>query len=407
MAWPWRKVIALADMNAYFASVEQKDNPKLKGRPVVVTNGESGRTIVASSYEAKRYGIHTGMHLSQAKYICPELKHCPSRPDRYSYLTKKIMNALSRQVTPDIEVFSIDEAFLDLTSVIHRYNSPQDCAVHIRDVIYAAVGLSASIGMSGNKSMSKFAAKQMRPNGITIIDPNDARIRLKNVPVEDLCGIGEGMKRFLAKYGVRYCGQIHLMPIGVIRQRFGYLGQKIWWMCQGIDHDIVRVKAQCEKTMGHSKVIPFHLQLQSDLLSIALHLTSRLSSRMRQGGFFTSRIQYFVKTKHAVTVIEVNFSPAIREVKPIYSHFAALILRAKGINKMGLTAVELCSERQQSLDFDTEQERSVNRDDVLAQIRSRFGYSSVQEARLLLTSPTRVISPAWGSSGTLTGEAEL
>lgn len=406
MTWPWQKVIALADMNAYFASIEQKDNPELRGRPVVVTNGDFGHTIVASSYEAKRFGIHTGMSLIQARIICPDVIRRPSRPDRYSQLTKIIMSALSQKITPDIEVFSIDEAFLDMTGVVHRYRTPYECAMHIQDVIYAAVGLTSSIGLSGNKTMGKFAAKQMRPNGITVIEPSQAASRIKDVPVEELCGIGEGMKRFLAKYGVRYCGQIHLMPIGVIGQRFGYMGQKIWWMCQGIDHDVVRVRNSCEKTMGHSKVIPAHIKSQSELLSIALHLTNRLSYRMRNGGYFAKRIHYYVKTRFVSTCIESKFSPAIRDTRSMYRDFEIMISRARSIRKIGLTVTELSNERQQCLDFDNTPKSRVDYSGVMDRIRRRFGRHAVQEARLLLTSPVKVISPSWGSSRTLTGETE-
>ena len=394
--WPWKNSIALADMNAYFASVEQKDDPKIRNKPVVVTNGLVGHTIVASSYEAKRYGIHTGMSLLIAKQMCSDLIHRPSRPDRYSEVTSRIMENLSFHVTPDIEVFSIDEAFLDINGVAHRYKDANNCAKHIQQVVWDSVALPVSVGLSSNKTMSKFAAKQKKPRGVTVIPPSSTADAIRHVPVDQLCGIGDGVKKFLAKYGVLYCGQIKRIPVGILRQRFGYLGQKIWLMCQGIDYSAVVSQPKEEKTMGHSKVIPLHLDDPATILSIALHLTHRLTERMRFKGMYSKKFVFTVKTLFASTAIDIQFQYATQDTDRLFPHFRDLILNARKIRKIGILATNLQGCRQLSLFDEGESCISGKHHTVMDDINKRFGRHSLKEARLLLTDPVRVISPQWG-----------
>ena len=154
----WFRAIILVDMNAFFASIEQLDNAALRGRPVVVTNGEQGTCIITSSYEARRYGIKTGMRLPEAKRLCPHLVRAPSRPGRYAKVSSRIMEAL-RDVTPDQEIFSVDECFLDISHCRTLYATPVDAAHKAKQCVLKASGLLCSVGLGGDKTMAKFAAQ--------------------------------------------------------------------------------------------------------------------------------------------------------------------------------------------------------------------------------------------------------
>ncbi|MDH3986122.1 MAG: DNA polymerase IV, partial [Gammaproteobacteria bacterium] len=123
----WSRAIALVDMNAFFASIEQRDCPEWRGRPVAVTNGNQGTCIITCSYEARAYGIQTGMRLKQARQLCPELIQCPSQPERYAATSVAIMEVL-QDITPDIEIFSVDEAFLDITRCQRLLGTPLQIA---------------------------------------------------------------------------------------------------------------------------------------------------------------------------------------------------------------------------------------------------------------------------------------
>ncbi|MBN4080676.1 DNA polymerase IV, partial [Beggiatoa alba] len=136
----WPRVIILVDMNAFFASVEQYDRPEWRSRPVAVTNGEIGTCIITSSYEARAYGIKTGMRLKAARKLCPDLIQCPARPERYAEVSSNIMSAL-QGITPDIEVFSVDEAFLDVTQCQQLLGSPEEMALLTKRTVFEASGI--------------------------------------------------------------------------------------------------------------------------------------------------------------------------------------------------------------------------------------------------------------------------
>lgn len=145
---PWPRAIILVDMNAFFASVEQHDSPELKGRPVAITNGQEGTCIITCSYEARAYGVCTGMRLKQALSLCPHLVAVPSHPQRYVEVSTSIMKALE-DITPDIEIFSVDEAFLDVTHCQQMFGSPEHIGQMTRQKVMQASGLLCSIGVSG------------------------------------------------------------------------------------------------------------------------------------------------------------------------------------------------------------------------------------------------------------------
>jgi DNA polymerase-4 len=156
----WPQAICLMDLLACFPSIEQLDNPSLRGKPIAVTNGHAGSTIISSSYEAREYGVKTGMKMKEGLLLCPDLIHCPSRPERYAEVSAKIMAALFDEICPIQEIFSIDETFLDITSMLRYFGSVQVIADKIRTTVYeASGGLRCSIGISSGKLTAKYAAK--------------------------------------------------------------------------------------------------------------------------------------------------------------------------------------------------------------------------------------------------------
>mgnify|MGYP005854124975 CR=1 FL=1 len=166
-------MIALVDMDCFFAQIEQLDNPNWREKPVAVTNGRMGSTIITSSYQARAFGVHTGMRLKQARQLCPGLIQAPSRPYRYAAVSSRIMESLVN-ITPDIEVFSIDEAFLDMSRCQQLYHGALDVGERIRRQVFRVSGLTCSVGISGDKTTAKFAAKKNKPDGLRVIHPDQA-----------------------------------------------------------------------------------------------------------------------------------------------------------------------------------------------------------------------------------------
>ncbi|HEU5226347.1 MAG TPA: DNA polymerase IV, partial [Ktedonobacteraceae bacterium] len=277
----WPRAIALVDMNAFFASIEQLDYPELQGRPIGVTNGMTGTCVITSSYEARKYGIKTGMRVKEAKKLCPEFVQRPARPERYSEVSTRIMTAL-QAITPTIEVFSVDEAFLDLTACQAVFGSPVDMARRAKETVLRASGLLCSVGVSGDKTTAKFAAKLQKPNGFMAIEPWNSRARLRDVPLTDLCGIKKGIGGFLAQRGIVRCGDMQRLPISVLAQRFGNPGRRIWYMAQGEDPDPVRTTVPPPKSVGHSKIMPPGTTDKTVIQTYLLHMSEKVGTRLRK-----------------------------------------------------------------------------------------------------------------------------
>lgn len=251
----WPRIIAHVDMDAFFASIEQRDFPELRGQPVGVTNGELGTCIITRSYEARRYRVKTGMRLQEARKLCPHLIQQPSRPQVYAQASMLIMEALEN-ITPDIEIFSVDEAFLEFSACRRLYHSPEQIGELIQTLILELTQVTCSVGISGDKTTAKFASKKNKPNGVTIIPPWKAEQSLASAPVTDICGIAKGIGRFLAQYGVYYCGDMKRIPMHILAKRFGNIGRRLWLMCQGKDPATLLTTTTHPKSIGHGKVMP-------------------------------------------------------------------------------------------------------------------------------------------------------
>lgn len=280
----WSRAIILVDMNAFFASVEQKDYPELRGQPLAITNGGQGTCIITSSYEARIYGIKTGMRLYEAKKLCPHLLQIPARPERYAAVSKAIMEALAT-ITPDMEIFSIDEAFLDVTRCQLLHGSPEKIGRLAKQRVFEASQLLCSVGVSGDKTTAKYAAKLQKPNGFNVIPPWEAKERLHYAPVSDLSGIGRGTSAFLAKHGVHICGDMEKLPISILAKRFGNIGRRIWYMCQGADPEPVHAIVADPKSMGHGKVMPPNTTDKKTIETYLMHMCEKLAARLRRHGF--------------------------------------------------------------------------------------------------------------------------
>lgn len=289
-AQPWRRMIALVDMDAFFASVEQLDNPRLRAQPVGVVNGEQGAALIAVSYEARARGIRGGQRFAEARLRCPELRRVVARPERYAELSERIMTAL-QDVSPELEVFSIDEAFLDLTSCQHYYrHQPERIVTLIQDTVrLASGGLTCSVGLAGDKTTAKWAAKQNKPQGHLIVSPDEAEARLAGVALTELCGIGPGVAQFFADYGVNVCGDMKKIPISVPAKRFGNLGRRLWLMAQGRDPAAVDTRTRAPQSLSHAKVMPPGLRNPAILQSYYLHLAEKMAVRLRRDGLRVRR----------------------------------------------------------------------------------------------------------------------
>jgi len=398
----WPRVIILVDMNAFFASVEQHDRPEWRGLPVAITNGAVGTCIITSSYEARAYGIKTGMRLKAARKLCPELIQCPARPERYAEISSNIMSAL-QNITPDIEVFSVDEAFLDVTRCQQLLGDPIAIAQRTKQVVYEASGVLCSVGVSGDKTTAKYAAKLNKPDGLTIIAPNQAEQALANVAVTELCGIAKGIGNFLAQRGVYVCGDMKRLPISVLAQRFGNPGRRIWYMCQGKDPDNIIRNVAPPKSIGHGKVVPPNTTDIKTLLIYLLHMSEKVAARLRKHNMQAK--QFFIGLLGSTEWIGGKFKTALptNDGQTIFNLCKNVIechWQQQGIRQVQVTALKPLPNNYQYEMFEQIQTQQDKCNKVMDCINNQYGEFTLAPARLLQrSSMPNVIAPAWKPFG--------
>ena len=246
-----RKIIHI-DMDAFFASVEQLDNPELRGKPIAIGHDSPRSVVSTASYEARPFGVHSAQPIMTAKRLCPQLIIVPPRFGRYKEISTQVHEIFSRY-THLIEPISIDEAFLDVTSSNQDMPLAMDIAKAIRQEIHDELHLTASAGVSYNKLLAKIASDFRKPNGQTVVHPRRALSFLDRLPVENLWGIGPKTKERMHDMNVYTCGQLREVPLSLLRLEFGKMGKVYYDFSRGIDDrpvvtNWVRKSVSCEET---------------------------------------------------------------------------------------------------------------------------------------------------------------
>ena len=399
----WPRAIALVDMNAFFASIEQQDFPELQGRPVGVTNGLTGTCIITCSYEARSFGIKTGTHIKAARHLCPDFVQRPARPERYSEVSSAIMQALQDEVTPDIEIFSVDEAFLDLTHSQEVFGDPVELARKAKRVVQRVSGLLCSVGVSGDKTTAKYAAKLQKPNGFTAIPPWEARERLRDVPLTDLCGIKGGIGGFLAARGIVTCGDMERLPISVLAKRFGNPGRRIWLMAQGLDTDPIKTTVPPPKSMGHGKIMPPATKDRVVVATYLLHMAEKLGARLRKHHmeaqtFFVGLLSDYGYISHKYRTAKPTDDS--REIYRLCEDYMARCWWGWGAHQVQVTALDPRPADTQGDLFMQKDPRITRLNEAKDRINERYGEFTLAPAMLLKRSDMpNVISPAWKPHG--------
>ena len=398
----WPRAIALVDMNAFFASIEQHDDPTLYGRPVGVTNGLTGTCIITCSYEARRHGIHTGMRVREARRLCPAFIQRPARPERYAQVSTRIM-AVLHDITPDVEVFSVDEAFLDVTRCQRLWGPPAVIAGLIKKKVFEVSGVPCSIGISGDKTTAKYAAKLKKPDGLVLIPPWQARDRLRDVPVTELCGINKGIGGFLAKRGIFTCGDVARLPISALGQRFGNPGRRIWYMCRGADPERIQNNINAPKSIGHGKVVPPGTTDKDLLYMYLIHMAEKVAARLRQHAMQAQK--YFIGLRGLDNWIGTKFrtSCPTNDSRPVI-RLCRVVLRdywqGEGVFQVHVVALDPRPVKGQIDIFTEDDTVSYRLNKAMDLINARFGEFKVAPALLLNRSDMpNVIAPAWKPYG--------
>lgn len=282
-----KKTIMHIDMNAFFASVEQQTNPALRGKPIAVIGSNERTVVTTASYEARAYGVRTGMTKYEAKRLCPHIILVAGDTSRYTDTCRRLVE-IYRQYTPVVEVYSIDEAFLDVTGSLPLFGNAEIIAQKIKMDIRKRLGqLTCSIGIAHNKLLAKLGSDMKKPDGLVIIRQEDVPALLERLPVKELCGIGSQIERRLSAMGIKTCGKLGRASIRPLRDQFGVIGERLKLMAQGRDDSpVIPLEQEPDaKSVGHSMTLDRDVNDMETLERHILHLSEMVGRRLRRGGY--------------------------------------------------------------------------------------------------------------------------
>lgn len=394
------------DMNAFFASVEQRANPSLRGRAMAVIGSEHRGVVLSPSYEARAFGVRTGMTYGEAMKACPKLRLVPADPSKYSHACEELIG-IWKEFSPLVELFSIDEAFLDVSGCEDLLGDPVQIAIRIKERLWSEKGLTCSVGIAPNKLLAKLGSDMQKPDGLVLISPEDVGDVLEDLPVRELCGIGPGIEHTLAGMGIKTCGQLGRTPRSKLTSRFGVVGDRLRNMGRGIDDDPVcsleKAYEEEANSIGHSMTLTQDCADVDLLERHILQLAEKVGRRLRRGQYHGSTVSLTLryadfrtfsrrkKLRHAVNH-GLDIYATAREIL----HGVSLDLP---VRLVGVSVSSLEKHLSQMPLFADERKRSFLAE-AMDSINDRYGDFTVTWGSLAERyRHERVISPAWRPGG--------
>jgi DNA polymerase-4 len=371
------RIILHIDMDAFFISVEQRDNPSLRGKPAAVCGSLSRSVVTSATYEARPYGIRAGMSTQEAKRRCPQLILVEGNHSKYTETAARIFSIL-KKFTPLVEVASIDEAYLDITQSILLFQSSLHIATSIKNQIREKEQLTCSIGIAPNKLLGKLGSRLKKPDGLVVIPEENVEEVLKDLPVSKLYGIGPKLAEALNSLGIFTCGQLGKFPVSVLSKRFGVIGERLHEMGLGLDDSPV-VPFDEEggaKSISHSVTLEEDTSDPNILRKVLLQLSEKVSKRMRREGFYGRRIAITVRYSDFFTFSKQKtlskWMNSGNEIFKLASEIFESIPHPKPIRLLGV-GISLLKKEWCQLDLFEERGKKDNLLKAMDRVNERFG----------------------------------
>jgi DNA polymerase-4 len=404
-----QRIIMHIDMNAFFASVEQQANPALRGKPIAVI-GSAKRTIVTTcSYEARAFGVKTGMTVWEAKQKCPRIILVIGDNRKYTWTSTQIIT-IFKDFTPLVEVFSIDEAFLDVTGSLRLFGSAERIAYLIKARIKHQFGITCSVGIAPNKLLAKLASDMQKPDGLTVIRPEKVAQILERLPAKALCGVGGKTARQLALYGIATCGDLGRFPAGVLTKRFGIVGEQLSRMGRGIDDSPVIPVEESDpvKSVGHSMTLERDIEERKEILKHLLQLSEMVGRRARRYNVWGKTVTLSIRYADFDTWAgkQETLRQYINRSEEIYRAAVTILDTLVLMQPIRLLGVRISNLRYESnqLPLFPEERKKALMVGAMDEVNDRYGNFTVTFGSLLDDEKagdkgSHVISPAWRPSG--------
>jgi DNA polymerase-4 len=382
------RAILHVDMDAFFASVEQRDDPSLRGRPVIV-GGTGGRGVVAAaSYEVRRYGVHSAMPVREALRRCPEAVCVPPRIGHYAAVSEQIF-AVFHEFTPLVQGLSLDEAFLDVTAGIRSLGDGEHVAREIKRRVRERTELTASVGVAPNKLVAKIASDLRKPDGLVVVRPDEIGALLDPLPIRKLFGLGAKTAPKVEALGIRTLGELRQASAARLRPIFGRDTERVQQRAAGIDDRPVvpdRDEQQISAEETFDVDIADHARLRAEIARLADRTGARLRSRQLLAGCVTVKIRRKDFTTYSR---QRHVEPATQETRVIASVATGLLdawLASQpraALRLLGVGVSELTEGRQAELFAAPESTRNRQLDAAVDGIRARFGRTALARASAL------------------------
>ena len=375
------------DMDAFYASVAEKDNPKLKGKAVVVGAGRRG-VVSAANYEARKFGIRAAMPVYKAKALAPHAIFISPDMARYEEVSRSVMS-IFHDITPLVEPISLDEAFLDVTGARRLLGDGQTIAKLIRARVEQKEGITCSVGIAHNKFIAKIASNQCKPNGLLEIDPERVLEFLHPLAAKEIWGVGPKTNEQLAKMGLQTVGDIANTPRSTLIRVLGQVsGSSLYELAWGRDYRDVEIE-HIEKSISSSETFDQDLDSQEEILKEFLRLTERSVERMREKGFAAGTISIKVRFTDFKTIsrsktvdLPITGTQEIFEV--VKNLYLALNLENVLIRLVGVSLDSLVEDEEiNQMVLGQRTSGWQQADKAVDRIKNKFGSASVRPARLV------------------------
>ena len=374
------------DMDAFYASVEQRDNPELRGKPLVVGGTTNRGVVAAASYEAREYGIRSAMPIRDALRRCPDLLRVRPRMSHYQAVSRQVFS-IFRDVTPLVEGLSLDEAILDVTASVALFGSPIEIARSIKQRILDETQLTASVGVAENKLVAKIASDLDKPDGLAVVYPADYEARLDPLPVSVIPGIGKKTLERLDGTGIETVRDLRLAEDRVLRPVFGRFSQKTKDRAAGIDDRPV-VSEREDKSISAEETYDTDLDSREEMERELLRLSERTATRLRKAHLAAGTVQVKIRQSDFSTFTrQRKVNPPANGTDQLYAIACKLLgdwLTANPDEKVRLLGVggsSLAPAAQQDLFGNHDLESPL--DKTVDEIRDRFGSMAVERARTM------------------------
>jgi DNA polymerase-4 len=381
------RTILHVDLDAFFAAVEQRDNPALRGKPVIVGGGGPNERGVVStaSYEARKYGVHSAMPLRTAGRLCPHGIFLPVDGRRYQQASRDVM-AVLRRVTPLVQAISIDEAFLDVTGSRQLFGDGETIAHAIKDAVRDEVRLTISVGVATTKLVAKVASDLRKPDGLVVVPPGGEAAFLAPLPISRLWGVGEKTAVALRDFGVRTIGDLAALPPEAMERRFGKHGAALVARAHGVDADQVAT-GDPAKSIGHEHTFGTDTAERDVIERTLLGMADGVAWRLRAAGLKAATITLKLRDTSFVTITrQTTLEVPADLTEPIFDAAVGLLrreLHGQRIRLVGVTASNFRDREQLAMFERADDPKRHQAAAAMDTIRRKYGERSVTRGRLV------------------------